>query len=137
MSYLNTFIKVADDCPVEKSQIPVAKMGQQPAHLIQYDLLVNSPYTYDHRELIYEVFIRHKEIDCRQTDPETIKKALFSKGQPCLRASALMKRYGFGAHYNEVGKIALYPVESPEYQSFLTAPSIQVIPAMRNQKQSG
>ncbi len=116
MSYINTFIKVADDCPVDKSEIPVAKKDRKPLHLIQYELLKDNPYTIDHEGLIYESFVQQKEIpaDTLKEESEKIKAELFSKGHPCLRASALTKRYGFGAHYDDKGKIAIYPVESKE-----------------------
>ncbi|WP_342481620.1 DUF6157 family protein [Paenibacillus sp. FSL L8-0340] len=40
--------------------------------------------------------------------------ALFSKSNPCLRASMLSKRYGWGMHFNDEGKIALYAKASPK-----------------------
>jgi hypothetical protein len=87
-----------------------------PAHFIQYELLTEHPYQFDHEDLVYAVYVRQKGIpeEVLATDADTIRAELFSKGHPCLRASALTKRYGFGAHYNEAGKIGLYPVESPE-----------------------
>jgi hypothetical protein len=136
MSYTNTFIKVAVDCPVDKSEIPVTKKDKKPLHLIQYELLKDNPYTLDHEELIYESFVRQKEIpaDTLKEDSEKIKAELFSKGHPCLRASALTKRYGFGAHYNEKAKIAIYPLESKEYKEFIADEGIKIIPAMKTKR---
>jgi len=133
MSYINTFIKVSADCPVGESEIPVAKSDKKPAHLIQYELLKENPYRFGHEELVFEVFVRQKEIPAAvlETDAEKIKEELFSKGHPCLRASALIKRYGFGAHYNEQGKIAIYPMESADYQSFIADKDIQLLAGMR------
>ncbi|MBF9252506.1 hypothetical protein I2I11_04300 [Pontibacter sp. 172403-2] len=136
MSYINTLIRVSDDCPVQVSEIPVAKNNKKPAHLIQYELLTSNPYRFGHEELIYEVFVRQKEIPAAvlETDAAKIKDELFSKGHPCMRASALVKKYGFGAHYNEEGKIAIYPVESKAYQSFMEDKDIKVIAGMRTKK---
>lgn len=136
MSYTNTFIKVADDCPVSKSEIPVAKKDKKSLHLIQYELLKDNPYKLGHEELIYESFVRRKEIspNALKNDSEKIKAELFSKGHPCLRASALTKRYGFGAHYDEKGKIAIYPLESKEYEAIMADEAITVIPAMKTKK---
>lgn len=39
---------------------------------------------------------------------------------PCLRASLLPKRFGWGVHYNTEGKISLYGKESPEYVYFIS-----------------
>ncbi len=39
----------------------------------------------------------------------------FSVGRPCLRASDLGKKYGWGIHSDDEGSIALYAVDSPHY----------------------
>ena len=136
MSYSNVFIKVSEDCPAGRSEIPVAKRETVPAHVIQYQLLTEHPYQFGHEDLVYEVYVRQKGISpaVPATDATKVREALFSKGHPCLRASALTKRYGFGAHYNEAGKIALYPVESPEYGQFMQNDAVRKLPAMRNRK---
>jgi len=136
MSYTNTFIKVADDCPVVTSEVPVSKKDKKPMHLIQYELLKQHPYTYDHEALIYEVFIKYREIseDVLEKESEKIKTELFSKGHPCLRASALTKRYGFGAHYNEQGKIAIYPMESKDYEAFMADKGMKILSAMKTKR---
>ena len=136
MSYTDTLIKVAEDCPVSKSEIPVAKRSSLPAHVIQFELLTQNPYTFDHEGLTYEVYIRQKEIpaDVLQTSAEKIKEELFSKGHPCMRASALTKRYGWGAHYNEAGKIAIYPQESEDYKKLMELVTVKKVPAMRSKK---
>jgi hypothetical protein len=136
MSYTRTFIQVSADCPVQKSEIPVAKKNAVPAHVIQYELLTRHPYQFGHEDLVYEVYVRQKGIPpaVLATDAAKVRAELFSKGHPCLRASSLTKRYGFGAHYNEAGKIALYPVESPEYEQFVQDAAVRKLPAMRNKK---
>ena len=118
MSYINTFILVSQDCPVSEAEIPLPRGNAKPMHLIQYELLQQHPYTYDHEELIFEVHLRHKELmHLAKDERKALWDEMFSKGHPCMRASALVKRYGFGAHYNEKGKIAIYPVESAKYKA--------------------
>ena len=136
MSYSNVFIKVSEDCPASRSEVPTPKKEAVPAHVIQYELLTEHPYQFDHEDLVYEVYVRQRGIsgEVLATDADAIRAELFSKGHPCLRASSLTKRYGFGAHYNEAGKIALYPVESPEYGQFVQDESVRKLPAMRNKK---
>ena len=72
--------------------------------------------------------------DVSQHEMNTKRELFFSKGQPCLRASALTKRYGWGIHYNQEGKIALVPVESPEYKKLLEDPATTKYKAMRSSK---
>jgi hypothetical protein len=136
MSYKNAFVKVSEDCPLVHSEVPVAKNGKKTAHLIQYELLKAHPYTYDHEGLIYEVFVRRQEIPAEvlKKDKAKIWAELFSKGHPCMRASPLIKRYGFGAHYDEAGKIAIFPMESKAYQAFLKDNTLQLLPGMRNKR---
>ena len=58
----------------------------------------------------------------------------FSKGQPCFRASTLTKRYGWGVHLNEEGKMAIYSAGSAEYEKFAKDKTLKVIKAMKSGK---
>jgi hypothetical protein len=51
-----------------------------------------------------------------------------------MRASPLTKKYGWGAHYDVQGKIALYSVESKEYQRIINDASIKKFSAMRSKR---
>ncbi|MDN5477635.1 MAG: DUF6157 family protein [Chryseobacterium sp.] len=62
------------------------------------------------------------------------KHSFFSKGQPFLRSSPLAKRYGFGIHHNKEGKVAIFAVDSKEYQNFLSDETIKKVKAMRSKK---
>lgn len=135
MSYKETFITVAPDCPIDKSEIPVSNRAKKPVHIIQYELLINNPYKFNHQELTFEVYLRKGDISCKTEKERTeIWKKLFSKGHPCLRASPLTKRYGFGAHYNENGKIALYPIEGKAYENFITDNSVKKLAGMKSKR---
>ena len=71
-----------------------------------------------------------------KANKETLWADLFRKGHPCLRASALTKRYGWGAHYDEAGKIALYGMETSEYKQFIQNESgdTKLLRAMRSKR---
>lgn len=128
--YTNTFITIAPDCPITEG-IPPAN----PASIagLEHALLMETPYGLTGEELIFGVYLRHKGI-CRGADLDAVRKAVFSKPHPCLRASMLPKRYGWGAHYDEEGRIALYGAETEDYGRFAVCKSLKVIPAMRNGK---
>lgn len=79
-----------------------------------------------------ECYIQKNRI--AEKDRPEAHKDLFSKGQPCFRSAALCKRYGFGIHSNNEGKVALYPVESTEYEGFLGDDSVVKVKAMRNKR---
>lgn len=137
MVYTDTLIQIAPDSAVTNSVMPVAKGDKKTIHLIQYELLSQHPYQLTHEDLVYEVYVRQKglsddELAARGVE---IRAELLSKEHPCLRASALTKKYGWGAHYNSEGKIALYPVESSEYQQFCEDGATKLLKAMRSKRE--
>jgi hypothetical protein len=129
MSYQDTFILIAPDSPVQESIVPVAKGDKKTQHQIQYELLTAHPYQYTHEDLVYEVYIGYQGIE----GSEAHKAEFLKKGHPCMRASALTKKYGWGAHYNDEGKIALYAVESKDYQDLAKWTS-KLLFAMRSKR---
>ena len=67
---------------------------------------------------------------------EAIRAAFFAKPHPCLRASPLPKRYGWGVHYDAHGRIALYAMESEDYRRLSRggAGDPALVRAMRNRR---
>ena len=138
MPYQDTFIQIAPDSEAESGQVPTSNRAKTPAHIIQFELLSERPYTYTHRELVFAVYCRQKEIpaDVVAANKEELWNELFQKEHPCLRASSLTKKFGWGAHYNTDGKIALYGVETDEYKRFaeMEAPDMKQLLAMRSKR---
>lgn len=130
-NYINTFIEVAEDCPLSQSQVPPLKKEKTVANL-HYELLVKSPYQHTSDDVIFESFAQKKAIP--EDEKEFELNLFFSKGQACMRCSPLTKRYGFGIHSDSEGKIALVPMESEAYQNFLKDDSVKKVKAMRSKK---
>ena len=136
LNYIDTFIQVAADCPVTIGVVPVAKGTSKPAQVIEYELLSENPYKYTQEDLIFEVYVRHKSVpseDLKARGAE-IRAELFQKPHPCLRASLLPKKYGWGVHFNTEGKIALYGMETEEYRNFIRSESLKLLTAFRNKR---
>ncbi|MCD1259997.1 hypothetical protein B5M42_014360 [Paenibacillus athensensis] len=138
LNYYNTFITVAADCPSETGIAPPDKKTGKTKPGIEFELAADAPYAYTQEELLYAVYVRHKDIPAEELaarDAE-IRAAFFAKPQPCLRASMLAKKYGWGIHFDERGKLALVAVESPAYREFLEGqrPEVKLVPAMRNKR---
>lgn len=129
MGYLNTFVAVAPDCPVDIGIVPDRPMSIAG---LEYMLLIANPYRLTGEDLILAVHARHKGIADAEIEP--FKVALFSRPHPCLRASMLPKRYGWGAHYDANGRIALYGAETDDYRRLTSCPDIKVVLAMRSRK---
>ncbi len=130
-NYTNTFIQVADDCPIDNAQAPPLK-GKRTIPTIQHDLIGNNPYRYTSDDVLFEVFAERNDVPETEYESERIK--LFSKGQACLRSSPLAKRYGWGFHFDDKSRVALFGVESDEYQKLLDDKSLKHIKAMRSSK---
>jgi len=126
----NMFVEVAEDCPVTIAQIPKAKAGAKTVPLLQYEMIAAQPYIYTQEDVLFEVHATRNDI------PDELKAAarekFFSKGQPCLRTSSLGKRYGWGIHHNAEGKIALYGMDTAEYQALKEDSNIKHVKAMRS-----
>lgn len=131
-NYFDTFIEVAEDCPVSQSEIPVSKGGKPTIATIQYDLISKNPYQWTSDDVIFQHYVSKN--DLTESEYPQAKTEFFSKGQACLRTSPLAKRYGFGIHSNKDGKIAIYGVETEEYQKLKNDMNVKKVKAMRSSK---
>lgn len=129
-NYINAFIEIAEDSPVKAAEIPPQKNGARTAAFIQFDMISKHPYKYTSDDVIFQVFAEKNDIKGSAALKEEREK-FFAKGQPCLRTSALGKRYGWGIHSDDKGKVALYPVDSKEYKTFAKDKTLEHVKAMR------
>ena len=131
-NYNDTFITVADDCPATKGEIPAEKGGCKTVAGLQFEMINKNPYKYTSDDVLFSVFAERNDLTNDEL-PEA-RTAFFAKGQACLRASALGKRYGWGIHHNAEGKIALYGCNTPEYRDYLEGNEIKIVKAMQTKK---
>ena len=85
-NYVNTFIEAAEDCPAATGVVPPEKTPKTLARA-EYDMLFDRPYQYTSDDVIYATKGEPKKIG---------REEFFARGQPCFRASALTRRYGWG-----------------------------------------
>lgn len=136
-NYYNTFITASPDCPAEFGVVPPDKKSGRTKPSLEYEL-ASRPYAYTQEDLMFEVHVRHKGISAEalaENGPE-IRKAFFSKPMACMRASMLPKKYGWGIHFNEEGRMKLIPRESAEYAHFAEGgdAKVKVVAGMRSSK---
>jgi hypothetical protein len=131
-NYFNTLIEIAEDCPADSGEIPPLKGDKKSIANLQFEMLRDHPYEFTSDDILFSVFATRKEIP----DEELVNQRaiFFSKGQPCFRSSPLTKRYGWGIHSNEEGKIALVGVDSETYQKLLVDGSVKKTRAMRSKR---
>lgn len=111
--YVDTFIAVAADCPASEGTPPRVTATRSVA-LRTFELLRDEPYVHISDDVVFGVYADRNSIAKR--DRPKARRAFFSKGQACLRASALGKRYGWGIHFDSQGRIALHGAETAEYR---------------------
>jgi Family of unknown function (DUF6157) len=130
-NYSDTFIAVAEDCPVDSAEVPIAKAAPTIASL-HYDLIAAAPYTHTSDDVIFETYAIRAELS--DDEKQAAREAFFSKGQPCLRSSPLGKRYGWGTHHDSDGRVALIAVGTPEYERLAADATVTQTRAMRSKR---
>ena len=129
-NYFDTFIEVAEDIKVDAAKIPEEKNGKKTIASMEFEMLSKKPYKYTSDDVLFQVYAdRH---DLTKEEYKEAREEFFSKGQACFRASPLTKQYGFGVHFDKKGKMALYGMETKEYQQFLKDKNIEKVKAMRS-----
>lgn len=121
MNYIDSFIAVADDCPVRTGVVPPAKPdAKKTIAVIQYELLAGAPYVYTQESVLFLTHVRHTGIPPAAVEArgELLREEFFATPRACLRASPLAKKYGWGFHFDRQGKVALCPMESSTYRTF-------------------
>ena len=132
-NYFDTFIAVSDDCPANAGEMPPAKGNARTAASIQYEMVSKHPYRYSSDDVLFQCFAQRHALKGAAIEKE--RAAFFSKGQPCLRSSPLVKRYGWGVHSDAKVRIALYGVGTVEYDRFLGDRDVKVLRGMRSSRQ--
>lgn len=123
-NYVSTFLAVADDCPVTAGEAPPLGTKKTAARQ-EYEMLLAEPYVHTSDDVIYAVRGRDKGIS---------RGEFFSKGQPCFRTSALTKRYGWGVHFDEKARMAIYPAGSAAYEALKNRGDLTQLKAARSKK---
>lgn len=131
-NYTDTFIEVAEDCPVEIAEIPPLKGDVRTVANLQYEMVKKNPYKFTSDDVIFHIHAVKNDFIKKELEKE--KEKFFSKGQACFRSSPLAKRYGWGVHSNSEGKIAIYAIESEEYKRLSKDKNLIHLKAMRSKR---
>src|SRR5690554_174457 len=116
-NYKDTLIAVADDCPAVAGEVPPVKGDKKSIANIQFELIANQPYRLTSDDVLFGVYAARN--DLAESELAEARALFFSKGQACLRASPLTKRYGWGVHSDSEGRIAIYGRGTAEYERLM------------------
>lgn len=131
-NYQNTLITPADDSKAVSAVMPPLKQEKKTIANLQFEMIYNEPYRYTSDEVLFEIYRKRKVPEHDRVAEE--RKAFFSKGQPCLRTSALAKQYGWGIHHDEEGRVALVAMESDDFKKLLVDPGVKKVKAMKTSR---
>lgn len=133
----NTFIRVAEDCPARTGVAPQPRGGHPTVATLQYQMLTNAPYTYTSDDVVFATSATGRALTAEAPKKKRVlvRDAFFSRGQACMRASPLGKRFGWGVHADAQGRIAIYAVDSERYQALASDPDITQVRAMRSKRE--
>lgn len=129
-NYTDTFIRVADDCPLVSAERPPLGRKAPTVAALQYALITEHPHEFTSDDVLFEIYAtRHGVPD---VDRAAAREAFFARSQACLRSSPLAKRYGWGIYHDGESKISLIPLGSIEYAELAGDPGVTQLKAMRS-----
>ena len=137
---LNTFIRVAEDCPAHTGEEPPLRAGNPTVARLQFEMIARAPYKYTSDDVVFATSAPGRQLDAKgknkasKKDRDLARSAFFSKGQACMRASGLGKRFGWGIHADAEGRVALYAVDSERYQALARDHKLIQTRAMRSKR---
>lgn len=134
--YTNTFISVAEDCPVETAEIPPELYRGRPTIAAQeFAMLNGNDYVHTMSEVQSAVWVVRKGGDELSTDErQALFDEYFGTERACFRASPLAKRYGWGFLFDSDGKVTLVASDSPEYAKHVADDSLTQLKAMKSKR---
>lgn len=128
-NYHDTFIAASPDGKAEAGIVPT-KAGS--IAQLQYELLSAQPYGLSSDDLLFAVHaIRNAVPDAER---EAARAAFFAKPQACLRASPLVKQYGWGLHHDGDGKVAAYGIETEDYREYSARADLKQVAGIRSKR---
>src|SRR5262249_25527898 len=132
----DTFIRVAEDCPARTGEEPPLRPGNPTVARLQFEMIAQAPYRYTSDDGVFATSAPGRELDAKASRKERslARGEFFSKGQACMRASGLGKRFGWGIHADGEGRIALYAVDSERYKTLARDPKLTQTRAMRTKR---
>lgn len=131
-NYFDTLIEIAEDCPERRGIVPPIKADKPTIANYQFDMIANHPYHYTSDEVLFLTHAERNNIPAEDWEKE--RSIFFSKGQACLRASPLAKRYGWGIISNDEGKIALISADDEEYIKMVADEQVKKVKAMKSKR---
>jgi hypothetical protein len=133
---IDTFIRVAEDCPARSGEEPQLRGGNPTVATLQYRMIAGEPYRYTSDDVVFATSAPGRALDAKAPKEQRsmARETFFSRGQACMRASPLGKRFGWGVHADACGRLAIYAIDSKQYRALAADTRLTQVRAMRSRR---
>ncbi len=128
-NYLSTLITPSTDCPVSRGTVP-PRPGTIAA--LQHALLSAAPYAMTSDDLLVAVAAARRGLP--ENAHPALRAEMLARPQACLRASALVRSYGWGINADAQSRIALVDSGGPEFAALVADGRVTKTAGMRNKR---
>jgi hypothetical protein len=115
VDYVDTFITVSPDSTVDAAAPPEPRGAAPTVASATFELVTQHPYRWRSSDVIFTVWADRRDVP--EVERERARAEFYARPQACLRSSELGMRYGWGIHSDHDGRVAIYAVGTPEYES--------------------
>lgn len=130
--YRNTLILVSEDCPVSAGVEPAPGTVKPSVARIQYALIAGHPYEYTQDDILFETHLQQSGSSVPDDQKAALWNSFFDRPRPCLRTSPLVKKYGWGLHFDSAGRVALFGRDTPRYKQLTADARVEKKRGMRS-----
>ena len=127
-NYRNTLILPSEDCKAQ-NKVPT-KPESVAGH--QFSTLDDQPYGLTSDDLLVDMTAKRRGVP--KDEHHDLRAEIFSKGQPCLRASPLVKTHGWAVHHDDKAGVAVVAIGSDEYTALMADDNVTKLRGMRNKR---
>ncbi len=128
-NYFETLILPSPDCAADSAKVP-ERPGSVAA--LQHERLAAEPHALTSDELLFVVHADRHAIG--QADRAKAREDYFSKGQACLRASPLVKTFGWALYHDADGRVGLVDPTSALFAELFARDDITKLAGMRSKR---
>lgn len=128
--HLSTFITVAPDSAATRARVAPERPGTTTVARVHFELPHDRPYRHTQEDVLFLTWARRRgPADAPDAELAAHRAGFLARSQACLWSSPLARAYGRGFHSDAAGRVALHPVDSPEYRQLSTVDGVTVGPA--------
>ena len=127
-NYVNTLILPSEDCRADRACAPT-KLGS--IAMLQFEVLgADDALTSD--DILLHVTCQRREIP--REEWELLRSEIFSKGQPCLRTSPLVKTFGWALFHDAKSIVSLIDPDSENFTALMDDDDVTKVNGMRSRR---